>query len=125
MSIARNTAIGYQAGLRVNSGANNNTFIGWRAGDDVTTASFCIFIGDDINGDDNTTDYQLNIGNALKGDLQNGNLYVTGQTFRIATSKTPSSATDTGTAGQIAWDANYIYICIATNTWRRVAHSTW
>jgi len=32
--------------------------------------------------------------------------------------KTSSGA---GTAGQIAWDANYIYICTATNTWKRVA----
>jgi hypothetical protein len=26
-----------------------------------------------------------------------------------------------GTAGEIAWDANYIYVCTATNTWKRVA----
>lgn len=39
--------------------------------------------------------------------------------------KTPSSASDTGTTGDIAWDANYIYICTATNTWKRVAISTW
>jgi hypothetical protein len=34
---------------------------------------------------------------------------------------TPSSATDTGTAGQVAWDASYIYVCIATNSWKRAA----
>ena len=38
---------------------------------------------------------------------------------------TPASATSTGTAGQIRWDANYIYVCTATNTWKRVATSTW
>lgn len=37
----------------------------------------------------------------------------------------PTSATDTGTAGDIRYDANYIYICTATNTWKRVAISTW
>lgn len=42
----------------------------------------------------------------------------------IAT-KTPSSATDSGTTGQIAWDGAYFYMCTATNTWRRVAHATW
>jgi hypothetical protein len=31
------------------------------------------------------------------------------------------TATDTGTAGQISYDANYIYICTATNTWKRAA----
>jgi len=30
------------------------------------------------------------------------------------------ASTDTGTAGQICWDANYIYVCTATNTWKRV-----
>jgi hypothetical protein len=27
----------------------------------------------------------------------------------------------TGTAGQISYDSTYMYICISTNTWRRVA----
>jgi hypothetical protein len=31
------------------------------------------------------------------------------------------ASTDTGTAGQICWDTNYIYVCTATNTWKRVA----
>ncbi len=38
---------------------------------------------------------------------------------------TPASATSSGAAGTIAWDANYIYICVATSTWKRVAISTW
>lgn len=37
----------------------------------------------------------------------------------------PSSASDTGTLGEIRIDANYIYICTATNTWKRVAIATW
>ena len=31
------------------------------------------------------------------------------------------AANATGTVGQICWDSNYIYICTATNTWKRVA----
>jgi hypothetical protein len=38
---------------------------------------------------------------------------------------TPSSASDVGVAGQIAWDSSFIYICIATNTWKRVGIATW
>jgi hypothetical protein len=38
---------------------------------------------------------------------------------------TPASATATGTTGTIVWDSSYIYICVATNTWKRVAISTW
>ena len=37
----------------------------------------------------------------------------------------PTSATDTGTAGDIRYDADYIYICVATDTWKRAAISTW
>jgi hypothetical protein len=52
-------------------------------------------------------------------------LQVNGNRIRIATAKTPSSAADTGTAGEICWDANYIYVCTATDTWKRTAISTW
>jgi hypothetical protein len=45
--------------------------------------------------------------------------------IRVRTAKTPASASDTGTQGQIAWDANYMYVCTATNTWKRVALATW
>jgi hypothetical protein len=45
--------------------------------------------------------------------------------FRITTAQTPASAGATGTAGTIAWDTSYIYVCTATNTWKRVAISTW
>lgn len=38
---------------------------------------------------------------------------------------TPASATDTGTAGQMLWDADYLYVCVATDTWKRVGLSTW
>jgi len=45
--------------------------------------------------------------------------------FRITTAQTPASAGATGTAGTICWDTSYIYVCTATNTWKRVAISTW
>ncbi len=37
----------------------------------------------------------------------------------------PASAADTGTAGTIIADEDYIYICTATDTWKRVAIATW
>lgn len=37
----------------------------------------------------------------------------------------PANATAAGRAGSITWDADYIYICVATNTWKRVAIATW
>ena len=37
----------------------------------------------------------------------------------------PASASDTGTKGEMRADANYIYVCVATNTWKRASLSTW
>lgn len=37
----------------------------------------------------------------------------------------PASATATGTLGEIRIDASYIYVCTATNTWKRATLSTW
>ena len=50
---------------------------------------------------------------------------VTAPQFRISTSNPPASATATGASGMIRWDANYIYVCTATDTWKRVAIATW
>jgi hypothetical protein len=36
----------------------------------------------------------------------------------------PASATATGKAGQIGYDATHIYVCIATNTWVRATLAT-
>jgi hypothetical protein len=38
---------------------------------------------------------------------------------------TPASAAAAGTAGEITWDDTYIYICTATNTWKRALAETW
>lgn len=37
----------------------------------------------------------------------------------------PANASDTGTKGEVRITADYIYVCIATNTWVRTALSTW
>ena len=61
-----------------------------------------------------------------------GNIKVNNNSLIIATSKTP--ATVTGAAGDkqgmIAWDNDYIYVCIAdydgsTAIWRRSSALTW
>lgn len=45
--------------------------------------------------------------------------------IRVRTSKTPASATASGNAGYICWDADYVYVCVAQNTWKRSALTTW
>jgi len=37
----------------------------------------------------------------------------------------PASAGAAGVTGSIVTDTNYIYVCVATNTWKRVAIATW
>ena len=45
-------------------------------------------------------------------------------TFRISSSA-PTTATDPGVAGQVAWDTDYVYICVADNVWKRASLATW
>lgn len=74
--------------------------------------------GWDINGAD--TDVGFNFELQAAGRLcENGVPVVTRQ------SSVPSSASDTGTAGSIAFDGSYLYLCTATDTWVRAAVATW
>ena len=43
----------------------------------------------------------------------------------LITPDVPASASSDGVAGDIAYDSDYLYICIASDTWKRVAISTW
>lgn len=54
-----------------------------------------------------------------------GLLDVADDKIRIRSPRTPASATASGGQGEIAWDANFIYVCVATNAWRRAPLSTW
>lgn len=49
----------------------------------------------------------------------------TGKTINIPSPTVPGTAGATGSAGDISWDSSYIYVCVATNTWKRAALSTW
>jgi hypothetical protein len=52
-------------------------------------------------------------------------LDINSNTMRLRTARTVTSATAAGNAGDICWDANYIYVCTATNQWRRAPLSAW
>jgi len=57
------------------------------------------------------------IGNGT-GDTRR--VQINSDSLQIVTTRTPASDA-TGAAGQIAWDANYVYVCTATDTWKRAA----
>jgi len=46
-------------------------------------------------------------------------------TTLITATHTPASSSAAGVAGTVAWDAGFLYVCSATNTWLRVAIATW
>jgi hypothetical protein len=83
-----------------------------------------------------TTIYGNLVTNSLttSGFKVNGNLTVANTaTFSgnvlVANVYTPSSSTggntSPGTTGQITYDTNYIYICVAPNTWKRANIALW
>lgn len=44
---------------------------------------------------------------------------------KVTLVRAPATTSSAGTPGQLAYDASYIYICTAVDTWKRVAVSTW
>lgn len=51
----------------------------------------------------------------------NGNPFILGD----QAANVPATSSSSGKAGQIAYDSNYVYICVADNTWKRAALETW
>lgn len=37
----------------------------------------------------------------------------------------PGSSSASGSAGQMAYDANYLYVCISSGAWRRIPLNDW
>ena len=50
------------------------------------------------------------------GNIGANNITITGL---LKAPQTTKASNATGTPGQICWDSNYIYVCTATNTWKR------
>lgn len=75
--------------------------------------------------------FAVAISNVIRGNYSllsnvgftNGTVGCTGLILKTPT--VPANTGDTGIAGQIAWDSDYLYICVAANTWKRIALSSW
>jgi hypothetical protein len=57
---------------------------------------------------------------AITSDLD-----IRGETIRIRNSGVVTSSSDNGYRGEIKWDSDYIYVCVANNTWKRASLTTW
>lgn len=53
-----------------------------------------------------------------------GSLHV-GGLIRIDTPKTPTEGSAAGDIGEVCWDASFLYICVAQNSWQRIASASW
>lgn len=114
-----NTALGYGAGVYATGASSNNVYIGNRAG-----PSSGIVINNKLYiSNENGTPL---IGGDFSAKTVSIDGAITVTQFNISTLNTaPASATATGTLGEIRYDANYMYVCVATNTWKRSALTTW
>jgi hypothetical protein len=43
----------------------------------------------------------------------------------IISNTVPANTSSNGNAGTIRYDSNYIYVCIANNTWKRAELTSW
>ncbi|MBI2414734.1 hypothetical protein HYV31_02755 [candidate division WWE3 bacterium] len=46
-------------------------------------------------------------------------LDIDGDTVRLRDSKTPANSSESCSQGEIVWDSGYVYVCVATDTWKR------
>jgi len=112
---ARNTALGWRAG-RNNINGSANVFLGYEAGTNETGSNKLYISNTNTSTPLIAGDFDAAGGTAGRVKI-NGNLEIK--------TKTPATSAAAGTVGEIAWDADYIYIATATNTWKRVAIATW
>jgi hypothetical protein len=81
----------------------------------------------------NTT-IQYNASSRLKGSLgftfnETTNNVTIGNTLtvpnlRINASNPPANSTSTGSTGTVAWDSDYLYVAVGTNTWKKTPITT-
>lgn len=64
----------------------------------------------------------VGIGTTSPSITGSGKLHVSGDTARVFdATNTPSSSSASGYIGEMRFDSNYLYICVTSNTWKRIA----
>ncbi len=133
--LAGSVVIGNYAGDGLTPMGNSfsNVIIGVDAVSSPTQIQKSVIIGGNTNPAGNGEENEIVIGNkatghgsntATIGDSKVIELYL-GNNKIPQIVAVPSTATSSGQAGQIAYDSNFFYACVATNTWVRAALSSW
>ncbi|MCA0871221.1 hypothetical protein LCL97_10305 [Seohaeicola saemankumensis] len=52
-------------------------------------------------------------------------LDVAGDTIRLRDKRTVAASNEAGNEGDVCWDDDFIYVCVAANTWKRAALTSW
>jgi hypothetical protein len=91
------------------------------------TGAFTTLDAEELRGPATFTIDPATVGDDTGTVIIRGALQVNGVNTadRLKNTAAPTTATSTGTAGDIRYDADYIYICTATDTWKRVLIETW
>lgn len=102
----QNGAVGWQTGFQigVDSGQSSAAF-------PLTTTATVMGCGTDCTG------------STVKNGIDLTRLTFSGSPILMPL-MTPATSSSTCTQGAIEWDAGFVYICTATNTWKRAALST-
>ena len=107
--------------------ANNNLFIdsldrGTEAGARSAALIYGVFSGIPAN-------QILSLGGGGKVGIgtvsPTAKLDINSDIIRIRTAKTPATSGAAGNQGDMCWDAGFLYICVATNTWMKATVATW
>jgi len=134
-----NTVLGYEAGHIVDGG-DANTIIGMWAGKSMEDVGHNVFLGYAagyyetggsklfIDNSSRTNEADGRVRALIYGEFAsataNQKLTING-ILRLSESKTPATSGADGAAGDICWDASYIYVCTSTDHWERASIGTW
>lgn len=136
-----NTCLGFQClydSVSDRNGYNYRTAIGYSA-DTNGVYSSCLGTQCFANGSyataigsyaQATSDNTIALGRTSDSVVVGGSSAVTkfdvnGSAMRLITPSTPATSGAACSVGQIQWDVNYVYVCVATNTWKRSLIDTW
>jgi hypothetical protein len=77
--------------------------------------------------------YAIAVGNAANNwsntKLSNSSITISGglkmSDIHLLSNVTVTLSSNVGNVGQVSWDGNYLYVCVATNLWRRTQLLSW